>query len=96
VRFALVFEPQRLVAQQSRRPQFYRSFRQRKRYALEARQTATECRPFCDVFAGFLDALLRCADAHQPDQRAAEIKALHHFDKTGPLFADAGLGGYSY
>src|SRR5689334_18256155 len=85
---ALVFKPQGLVTKQPGRPQLHCRFSQWKGNPFETREAAAERVPLSDVLAGFVDALLRCADAHQPDQRAAEIKSLHHLNKTGAFFAD--------
>src|SRR5215469_16930568 len=90
--FTLIFEPERFNAEQARRAQLHGSFRQRERHTLEAREAATESVPAFNVPAGFIEALLGSANAHQPDQCSAEVKTLHHFDETGTLFSDASLG----
>src|ERR1700760_1128531 len=67
-------------------------FDQRKRDALKARETTPESLPLRDVLAGFVDALLRCANTHQANHRTAEIETLHHLDKARAFTGDAGVG----
>ena len=83
-----ILEPQRLVAEQAGGAQLDRRLGQRKRYAFEAREGRAEGLALGDIVAGLVDALLRHAEAHQADQRAAEVEPLHHLDETNPLFAD--------
>src|SRR5581483_1048739 len=60
-----------------------------------AREAAAEGLAIGDVFAGLVEALLGGAEAHQANQRTAEVKALHHLDKAYPLRTDTVGGRYA-
>jgi len=71
----------------------HRGLGQWKRDAFESREAAAKSLTLDDVLAGLVNALLSRADAHEADERAAEIEALHHLDEAGALGTDAIVGG---
>ena len=96
MRLAAILQPQRFVTEQPRRAQPNRRLGERKRYALEPRERRAERLALRDVCASLVDALLGRADAHQADQRAAEIESLHHVDEARAFRADASGRGHAH
>ena len=96
MRLAAILQPQRFVAQQTRGAQPNRRLGERKRHALEPRERRAERLALCHVRASLLDALLGRADAHQADQRTAEIESLHHVDEARAFRADASGRGHAH
>src|SRR5208282_575743 len=95
VRLSAILEPQRFVAEQTRGAQPNCRLCERKRYPLEPRERGAERLALGDVGASLVDALLGRADAHQANQRAAEIESLHHLGEARAFRADASGRGHA-
>ena len=88
VRRSVVLQPQRLQAQQPRRPDLRFEFGKRMRHPLKRGQGLAERLPLRDIGPGLFQGDTGHGENLQSDQGAGEIKTLHHLYEALVLLAE--------